>query len=517
MKKPPYLNCDPQEKGPQYLEDLATGYWFSEVLFTAIELDLFSLLASAGKNAAEIAAALKLDARGTERFLQALCSLGLVTCGGQVYYNTKIASEYLVQGKANYQGNSILWRKYLAAPWGGLVNCLKTGGRIFEAVPEESQQITERISRYIDAMDNVARTKTREILPLFNDYNLTGNILDVGAGSGAISAGFLEHFAGTRATLMDLPDILNYTGQLLRRQTIAGRITLCPANILDPWPAPKGSFDLVILSNVLHAYAEDEAGHVLGEAEDCLKPEGLLVIHDFFLEHYPEKAALFDLNMLINTYNGKVFTAKWVSRLLAGKNLYATDLIPLTSDTGVLIATKNAGRLAKIHLHPISRLAAKIKNLGFINVTSIAVEIIHIPDWADQRCQYGCAEFGRPRCPPNSPAPARTREMLKDYSRALLLEGEPPTRDFQRQVLAAEKEAFQGEYYKAFAFWAGPCSLCQPPCAAGEICRNPRDARPSMEGAGIDVFATVRRAGFPLRPLREKDDYIKYFALLLLE
>lgn len=41
-------------------------------------------------------------------------------------------------------------------------------------------------------------------------------------------------------------------------------------------------------------------------------------------------------------------------------------------------------------------------------------------------------------------------------------------------------------------------------------------ARPSMEAAGIDVFETVRRAGLSLRPLKERDDYVRYFALLLL-
>jgi hypothetical protein len=38
-----------------------------------------------------------------------------------------------------------------------------------------------------------------------------------------------------------------------------------------------------------------------------------------------------------------------------------------------------------------------------------------------------------------------------------------------------------------------------------------------MEGAGIDVFATARRAGLTLRTLREKGEYVRYFALLLLE
>jgi hypothetical protein len=38
-----------------------------------------------------------------------------------------------------------------------------------------------------------------------------------------------------------------------------------------------------------------------------------------------------------------------------------------------------------------------------------------------------------------------------------------------------------------------------------------------MEAAGIDVFATVRRAGLSLTTLGDGHPYVKYFALLLLE
>ena len=90
---------------------------------------------------------------------------------------------------------------------------------------------------------------------------------------------------------------------------------------------------------------------------------------------------------------------------------------------------------------------------------------------------------------------------------------------FQSMVLDAEREAFLAGFHKAFAYWAGPCALCAT-CtvdAPDGTCRNTRDARPSMEGAGIDVFETARRAGLNLRILRDKGDYVRYFALLLLE
>jgi len=61
---------------------------------------------------------------------------------------------------------------------------------------------------------------------------------------------------------------------------------------------------------------------------------------------------------------------------------------------------------------------------------------------------------------------------------------------------------------------AGPCDLCAC-CRAGEECPSPELARPSMEGCGIDVFATVRAAGWQIETVKSKDDEYRYFALVL--
>lgn len=511
-----FFNHNPQYSGPQYLEDLAAAYWFSEALFTAVEQGVFGLLEPEGMTAADLAGALDVHPRSLERFLHALCALGLVTSDGRRYFNTKLAAEYLVAGKSSYLGDSILWRKRLRTGWQDLAASLRAGGRVEIPAGEEPEQLARRIRPYISAMDSVARAKVQEILPFFDGLNLKGQILDVGAGSGAISGGFLYRYPAFSATLMDIPEVLNYTRELLSPQDFGERVTYSPTNILEPWPIPKNSFDLVILSNIIHAYSEAEIPAVLDRAADSLKPEGLLLIHDFFFEHHPGKAALFDLNMFINTYNGKVFSDTWVREQLTRAKLHSTGLIPLETDTALIFAAKNEKTIANLCLDAKTRLIARIKELEFKQVQPIRAEQVHVTDWTDLRCRYGCDRYGSAHCPPNSPSPAKTREVLGDYSQALLLEGEPPGRSFQRQVLKAEKAAFMAGFHKAFAYWAGPCAICDT-CATDGVCRNTRDSRPSMEGAGIDVFTTVRRAGLSLRTLPHQGDFVKYFALLLLE
>ena len=181
-----------------------------------------------------------------------------------------------------------------------------------------------------------------------------------------------------------------------------------------------------------------------------------------------------------------------------------------------MMAGKSPESLQQQCLDPRTRLVSKIKEMGFQSVSPIPAEAVHIPEWADLRCRFGCGNYGKPHCRPDSLTPQKTRAMLRDYTHCLLLEGAPPTRDFQRRVLRAEQEAFKAGFYKVLAFWAGPCSLCDT-CVADGICRNTKDSRPSMEGSGIDVFETVQRAGLALRTLAEEGDFIKYFGILLLE
>ncbi len=516
----PLFRHNTQTVGPQYLEDLATGYWFSEVLFTAVELEVFTLLESEGMTTAELAGTLDMPVSGLGRFLQALSAINLVVRDGERYFNTKLASDYLVPSKYGYQGDSILWRKGLKSGWQDLSECLKAGGRVnFPAEEEGQEQFARRIHKYINAMDNIAKTKVEEIFPFFEGLELKGQILDIGTGSGAIASGFLESFPSLSATLVDIQEVLNYTRVLMDNKGFGKRVSYIPINILEPWPLVKEGFDLVILSNIIHAYSEEEIPLILDRAAKCLKPGGFLIIHDFFPEHCSAKASLLDLNMFINTYNGRIFSGTWVKEQLAMSKLYTTELIPLATDTALIFAVKDEKILTSLRLDERTRLIARIKTMGFGQVLPIATETIQVADWTDLRCQYGCDRYGQGHCPPNSPTPQKTRDVLKDFSHALLLEGEPPGKRFQSRVLDAEREAFLAGFHKAFAYWAGPCVLCAP-CAvsvSNGVCRNTRDARPSMEGAGIDVYETVRRAGLNLQILRDKGEFVRYFALLLLE
>lgn len=137
-------------------------------------------------------------------------------------------------------------------------------------------------------------------------------------------------------------------------------------------------------------------------------------------------------------------------------------------------------------------------------------------EWVRLKCQYGCGGYGwHLTCPPHSPTPETTRKVLDGYQWAILLHGDEET-ELRRVGAELERRIFLAGCYKAFAFVCGPCLLCDE-CALEEGCQHPYQARPAMEAAGIDVFATARAAGFPLEVITTHDCKQNRYALVLIE
>jgi len=165
-------------------------------------------------------------------------------------------------------------------------------------------------------------------------------------------------------------------------------------------------------------------------------------------------------------------------------------------------------------MNPYAKYVRRAKELGAKSGKIIPASCVRTAEWVRLKCMFGCGGYGQAlTCPPRSPTSEQTRKMLGEYSRALLVQGDEHT-DIQKVMATLEREVFLDGYRKAFALGSGPCELCR---VCGESCRYPHKARPSMEACGIDVFATVRSQGFPLKVLRSRKEKGNYYGLLLLE
>ncbi len=83
-----FQNHDPALTGFQFLEDLSTAYWYSQVLFTALELELFGFLERDSCSADDLAMAADCRPHELAWLLKALAVMGLVACDQGKFHNT---------------------------------------------------------------------------------------------------------------------------------------------------------------------------------------------------------------------------------------------------------------------------------------------------------------------------------------------------------------------------------------------------------------------------------------------
>jgi len=519
--KLPHQNTDVASESFQRLEDLATAYWYSEVLFTALELNIFGLLADCPATVDQLAAQTGYDAGGLSRFLRSLVALGLIVEYEEVFSNGPLAARCLTPANSAYLGDFLLYRRYLSSHWQRLGPRIRGGVRAnVRSVDESSEQYSERTLAYVRALDLQARLKSAESLEYLKDMfgPAPRQLLDVGGGAGAWCRALRRQWPDLRTVLFELPDTIWAARKLYPDPKAWEGIQTVAGTVLAPCIGGK-HFDLILLSNIIHAYGPLEAADILKNFAACMAPGGTILVHDYLSDLHdvdPVKGALYDLHMLINTYNGRVYRLEEMLGLLNGAGLKNVGFFHLQSDTSLFLARHEYPNENR-HVSRPEMLAAQAKRSGFSFARIIEAGEIEIEHWVRLKCRFGCPLYGGSLCcPPASPDEKEMGVLISEYRYALLVQGTPPSHLFHEQLLALERAVFLAGYAEALAFGAGPCPVC-PTCPEDGRCRFPEKARPSLEACGVDVYRTARNAGLSLSPVSHPQGYVKYVGLVLFD
>jgi hypothetical protein len=215
----PHLKSDPARWGFQYLEDIATAYWYAEVLFSAVELDLFGHIENGAKTVESLAAASGCRRPALARLLTVLTRMDLIHDTSHGLVNSQMARRFLISGGPDYMGDFILYRRYMQAGWRGLTEAVACPDRAVtpDALTAESDYGVRNF-HYVRAMDRLARTKAREIVACLRADAWNGPVLDVGGGAGALCRELVKTRSAldrsVSATLFDLPEVIDAVRRL---------------------------------------------------------------------------------------------------------------------------------------------------------------------------------------------------------------------------------------------------------------------------------------------------------------
>ena len=296
------------------ITELTRGYWSARTILTAVELRLFETLGGRRLGAEALARRLEVDVRALGLLLDALTGLGALVKSARSYSIPRAIRECLGDGPDSALGmlrhHAALWKT-----WSHLTDSVRTGGSApsdssFRRGPEEARAFTMAMR---DGAGRLAPGVAAEV-------NLRGRrcLLDLGGGPGVYAAAFARVNPKLRVVVVELPLVASVGEELVREEAdVRDRISYHAAD-LDADPLPEGA-DSAFLSHVIHGNGEDVNRDLFGRIAAALPPRGLLVVRDFFLDAdgtTPPSASLFSLNMLVNTPEGRSYTARETSAWL---------------------------------------------------------------------------------------------------------------------------------------------------------------------------------------------------------
>lgn len=315
--------------------DLLMAPWTVQVVFTAVRLNLFTILAERMMSVEEIASQCGATRNRLESLLNVCASMGLVVLEEGKYFNSHFSRIHLVEGEPRYVGDFIKHQHDIANKWDGLLTAVAG-----KASPETDQATDVAFHKtFIKAMNNLGMLGEAEALRNVVDLDGCQQMVDVGGGSGLYSVILCQKHPELRSTILDRRETLSITKDMIAGYKEAQRITLREADYTRDDFGEE--VDVVLLSDVI--YDESKAVPVLKKAWNCLRGNGILVVRGYYSDpakSNPFFGALFVLNMLLFDPESKTMTISSLEKQIREVGFTITRVAPLTERSTLIVARK---------------------------------------------------------------------------------------------------------------------------------------------------------------------------------
>ncbi len=284
---------------------LGRAFMESRVLLTAVELDVFTPLAGRTMTAADVAAALGTDPRATTVLLDALAALGLLDKEAGAFRCPAATADLLARDAGGSVAPMLMHSVALWRRWSALTEVVRSGAPAPAPEPEQRERDREA---FIAAMHAVAAPMAAAVVAAVGPGGAT-RFLDVGGASGTYTQAFLAASPSLRATLFDLPPVIEIARRRLRAAGVADRVEFVAGDFYrDELP---GGHDLALLSAIIHQNSAKQNVALFTKIRKALSPGGRLIVRDHVMspDHtHPLRGALFAVNMLVGTEGGATYS-----------------------------------------------------------------------------------------------------------------------------------------------------------------------------------------------------------------
>jgi hypothetical protein len=338
--------ADRGEVTPAAIMQLGLGFWGSKALLSAIELGVFTELASDGPLDAEaLRERLGLHPRGARDLFDALVALGMLERDAAGYRTTPATDLFLDRAKPSYMGGVLeMANNRLYAFWGDLTEGLRTGrpqneakagGDFFSVLYADEPKLRE----FLHAMSALSAAAAQALATGF-PWQRYRTVVDIGCAEGAVPVALAHAHPQLSGGGFDLPAVGPVFADYVTAAGLDDRLRFHAGDFFTD-PLPRA--DVLVMGHILHDWALDEKLLLLEKAQAALPEGGALIVYEALIDderRHNTLGLLMSLNMLIETPGGFDYTGADCQSWMRSAGFRQTYLQHLTGPDSMIVGIK---------------------------------------------------------------------------------------------------------------------------------------------------------------------------------
>jgi cyclopropane fatty-acyl-phospholipid synthase-like methyltransferase len=288
------------------LQAIARGYTEAAVLYTALDISLFSHVHNGANSEADLVKLTGLRPLDIDRLVTCCLSMGLLSWDSSKLVNSPDVDAFLVEGSTKFAGPWMTFTRGDVPGWFDMTAKMRSPRASLLGMYEDLS--VEEAKKYHEATASIGFGAARRFVKLV-DLNGRRHLLDLGGGSGAYSITAVKKFQGLKATVLDLPPVVIATQEYIKQENVEDRVTTAGADFTKgDFPSPV---DVVVMASNLPIYGSDVISDVVQRAFNALEPGGEMHLIGEMLDDDrcgPLDAAMWGMNELICGSLGRAHT-----------------------------------------------------------------------------------------------------------------------------------------------------------------------------------------------------------------
>jgi hypothetical protein len=314
---------------PEIIQRQMMAVYAPFAMLAGLQLELFTLLADAPKDAVSLAETLGFKVVKLRPLLYSLVNAELLQEKKGIFSNSPEADHFLVKGKPDYIGDM---HELLSDIWHA---ALQTAESIRQGKPQAKHDYDtmaeQELSAFFRGLHSHAKAAGRHLAETYK-FSRFYHLLDAGGGSGGSAIAACELCPKLRATVADLPSIISYTNHFIEEAGMENRINVIGVDLThEPL---SGRYDIALLRNFIQVLGPKAAEKTLQNVGQAMHPGGEIYIVGSVLDddrRSPQEIVAFNI-VFLNIYDeGEAYTEREYRAWLkdAGFGKFERILLPL--------------------------------------------------------------------------------------------------------------------------------------------------------------------------------------------